>query len=204
MTPLVESLRHTKLVGDRRLQDRLALPGMTIDAALTTAITEPPCAAPPRLAAPFVGNTVRSVQRLPLPAEWDARRVTREYMEWLPRGLWPLVTVSVEDDRCTFCLRGLRTPLLVLRYAPERSTPDRTVLYIQGGRLAQDDPGRGRLEFRVVLGGGAILAAIHDFVPRLPWFIYNLTQAPAHLWVMYAFGRHLKRILRKKLESTAP
>jgi hypothetical protein len=93
----------------------------------------------------------------------------------------------------------------VLRYAPERSTPDRTVLYIQGGMLAQDEPGRGRLEFRVVLGGGAILAAIHDFVPRLPWFIYNLTQAPAHLWVMFAFGRHLKRILRKKLEpSTSP
>jgi hypothetical protein len=50
----------------------------------------------------------------------------------------------------------------------------------------------------VVLGGDAILAAIHDFVPQLPWFIYNLTQAPAHLWVMFAFGRHLKRLRRTK------
>ena len=198
VTPLVESLRHTMVVGDRRLQERLALPGQPIDAALSQAVSEPPCAAPPRLAAPFVGNTVRSVQRLTLPAGWDATRVTREYMEWLPRGLWPLITVSVEGERCTFCLRGLRAPLLVLRYAPERSTPDRTVLYIQGGLLAQNDPGRARLEFRVVLGGDAILAAIHDFVPQLPWFIYNLTQAPAHLWVMFAFGRHLKRLRRTK------
>ena len=37
-----------------------------------------------------------------------------------------------------------------------------------------------------------ILAAIHDFVPRLPWFIYTMTQALAHLLVMRRFGHHLE------------
>ena len=39
-----------------------------------------------------------------------------------------------------------------------------------------------------------MLAAVHDFVPRLPWPIYTATQAPAHLGVMWAFGRHLAKV----------
>ena len=193
VTPLVESLRHTMVASDLRLQERLGMPGLTVREALHQALTRPPVAAPPRLSAPFIGNTVRSVQRLPLPQGWDARRTAREYMDWLPRGMWPLITVDVDGDVCTFALRGMKRPLLVLRYSPERSTPDRTVLYIRGGLLAPDDPGRGRLEFRQVLNGTAVLAAIHDFIPRLPWFIYSSTQALAHLWVMFAFGNHLRR-----------
>ena len=53
---------------------------------------------------------------------------------------------------------------------------------------------RGRLEFREVLGGRYVLAAIHDFTPSLPWFIYNQTQARVHLWVMHAFQRYLKKM----------
>jgi hypothetical protein len=69
--------------------------------------------------------------------------------------------------------------------------------YITGGLLARvrpHEPVRGRLEFRVVLGGSHVLAAIHDFEPRLPWFIYTLTQAKVHLFIMKAFSRHLQRI----------
>ena len=51
--------------------------------------------------------------------------------------------------------------------------------------LAEVDASRrGRLEFRQVLEGSTLLAAIHDFAPRLPWLLYRLTQAVAHLFVM--------------------
>ena len=57
--------------------------------------------------------------------------------------------------------------------------------------------GRGRLEFRQLPDRGVYLVAIHDFTPRLPWWLYTLTQAKAHLVVMHAFGRHLKRLGRR-------
>ena len=52
----------------------------------------------------------------------------------------------------------------------------------------------GQLEFRSVLGGRHVLAALHHYRPRLPWRLYRLTQARVHLWVMRAFGRHLGRL----------
>lgn len=50
---------------------------------------------------------------------------------------------------------------------------------------------RARFELRQVRDGTMVLAAIHDFEPRLPWPVYALTQAPFHKLVMLAFRRHL-------------
>ena len=52
-------------------------------------------------------------------------------------------------------------------------------------------------ELREVLGGTALLAAIHDFRPALPWQVYQLTQARVHLAVMRGFGRHLARVAER-------
>ncbi|MFW2134573.1 hypothetical protein [Ectothiorhodospira haloalkaliphila] len=40
------------------------------------------------------------------------------------------------------------------------------------------------------------LAAIHDFAPALPWYIYLWTQAVWHLLVMRRYQRHLARLAR--------
>jgi hypothetical protein len=53
---------------------------------------------------------------------------------------------------------------------------------------------RGRLEFRTSRQEGFVVAAIYDFCPRLPWWIYRLTQAPVHLWVMRRFGAFLAKV----------
>ena len=50
------------------------------------------------------------------------------------------------------------------------------------------------------------LAAIHEFVPALPWLVYIFTQAPVHAQVMRSFGRHLARLNAggpKALEASA-
>ena len=118
-------------------------------------------------------------------------------MRWLPQALGPLLRVETQGERTCLYARGLgawrrtrsrdrlhhrllATPLLELTLSPARSTPKTS--------------SRPRLEFRVVNDGAAVLAAIHDFAPSLPWPIYKLTQARAHLWVMRRFGRHLARI----------
>jgi len=89
-----------------------------------------------------------------------------------------------------FSVFAARPVLLELELSRERSSDDRVLLYITGGWLASRHD-RGRLEFRVTRDGQSVLAAIHEFRPSLPWFIYILTQARLHLLVMHAFARHL-------------
>jgi uncharacterized protein YbjT (DUF2867 family) len=137
---------------------------------------------------------VRSVQRLPLPTGRDARWVARSYADWLPSLLRPLLRVDVDERRTvSFYLWPLKTPLLVLRYAHEVSHPDRQLYWVTGGFLAAEQD-RGRLEFREVLDGRHVIAALHEFEPALPWFVYRWTQAVIHLWVMRRFAAYLSRL----------
>ncbi|MFT9848243.1 NmrA family NAD(P)-binding protein [Aneurinibacillus sp. REN35] len=140
------------------------------------------------------GNTVRSVQRLLLPTGRNAAWMGGDYARWLSRTCKPFIRVEQVEGRMHFLLWGMKKPLLELTYSEERSTPDRVLYYITGGMLARIDPMRscGRLEFREVLSGTYVIVAIHEFVPRLPWLIYNATQALIHLWVMHQYGRSLR------------
>ena len=88
--------------------------------------------------------------------------------------------------------------LLILKYSPERSSPDRQLFYVQGGLLCSKKNRRGRLELRETLGGTACLAAVHDFRPALPWIIYRWTQAEVHRWFMYRLARAIEKDANKK------
>lgn len=202
--PLVESLRYRMVVGDNALQRWLQPDALSFDEALRRSI-EParPLAGDPR-ALIRAGDdnvlkearTVRSVQRLPLPAGRTARWVAGEYMRWLPRFLWPCVRVEVgADGVCGFFSRWPRFKLLELTLQGTRSSEQRQVFFITGGMLNDPEPrGRGRFEFREVSGQAAVIGAIHDFRPRLPWRIYSISQAIVHLWVMRGFRQHLRRL----------
>lgn len=195
--PLVASLRHRTVARDRALQERLGLPGQPFEAALREALESSGGEAKPlayRRAPPPPERSVRSVQRLPLPPGRDADWVAREYLDWLPRLLRAGFRVEpTADDRARFFLWPLRQPLLELTLSRQRSAPDRRLFYITGGLLFEGVPGRARLEFRQVPDQPFVLAAIHEYVPRLPWLLYSLTQAVVHLLVMALFGRHLAR-----------
>jgi uncharacterized protein YbjT (DUF2867 family) len=135
-------------------------------------------------------NTVRSVQRLPLPSKETAQSISDQYMKWLPNFLWPLIKVRRSEGRERLALLNENFSLLELELNTERSSSTRQLLYIKGGHLVAKG-NSGRLEFREVLGGRFVLAAIHDYRPALPWFIYKYTQALLHLLVMRAFQKHL-------------
>jgi hypothetical protein len=138
-----------------------------------------------------VEKDVRSIQRLVLPPGRNAEWVATEYFNWLPTFFSTLVRVQLEGDRCTFYLFDPSIKLLILEKSRDRSSPDRQLLYIVGGLLSAKQV-RGRLEFREVLDRKYVMAAIHEFRPSLPWFIYRWSQAIIHLFVMKAFGEHLK------------
>lgn len=210
VAPLIESLVHPMIAGRRELQEKLGVPGRSVDVALAEALVEERAAkivvagspARRRKKAPPLA---RSVQRLSLPAGRDAAWVADEYCRWLPTWLLARV-LRVEVDaegRCRFYAPWMKRPLLELTLAHARSGADRVLFYITGGVLARQG-GRPRLEFREVLGSGHVLAAVHDYRPALPWFVYASTQAVVHLAVMRAFGRHLDRLGRAASQSPSP
>jgi uncharacterized protein YbjT (DUF2867 family) len=191
VAPLVESLRHPMVASDRWLQTRMGRPGTPFAGALAESLRSEPLARPP---------TAFSVQRLPLPPGWDANDVASAYAAWLPRRLHPFLAVDYDGARCTIRARGIATPLLRLDHRPESSGPDRAVFEVVDGLLAGPRAGSPRLEFRVAPDGKHVLAAVQDFRPRLPWWIYLATQARGHAWVMHGFGRHLGRRARRSAE----
>ncbi len=196
--PLVLSLIHRMVAEPSRAWTHWPEARVSMDEALTLALKTGPIfegkvgAAEKRV---LRSHEVRSIQRLFHPAGVNAEWVASEYFHWLPRFFGTLIRVTVAGRICTFTVFIPAIKLLILEKSEERSTPDRQLLYIRGGLLASSKMVRGRLEFREALGGKVILAAIHEFIPALPWFVYRFTQALVHVWVMKQFDRHLGRIL---------
>ncbi len=190
VVPLVESLRHRMVAADndvlREFPDR-----KNFRTAARRALAGTDRLPPPPKRVPRIGeerNTVRSIQRLPNPGQHDATYVARLYQRWLPRFFGVLIGAKTEGERTIFHFFG--TPLLELDFIRDRSDADRQLFYIVGGLLVKRKD-HGWLEFRRVLNGKFIISAIHEFVPALPWYIYVLTQARVHAWVMDRFGDHL-------------
>ena len=185
VAPLIQSLRHPMVAEDRWLQERLDLPGKTFAEALGASLRPEGLVRQP---------TARSVQRLPLPPGRDAIWLAAEFAAWLPAGLRGLVRVTRAETGLDFYAAGLSGPLLQLSFRPDRSGGNRALFEVSGGALAGKAIGFPRLEFRTMPDRRNALAAVHQFSPRLPWWIYVRTQAYGHAWVMWRFGRHLQRV----------
>lgn len=188
--PLVESLRHKMVARPSHVFSQRAATKTYADLLATETMETYPGRSIFRGHA--TGRSVRSVQRIALPPGRDAEWVKDQYFAWLPKAFYPLLRVETLGPDIFFSFITKQPVLLQLRHSPERSQPDRQLLYIQKSMLANEYE-KGRLEFRIVLNRKFVLAAIHDFRPSLPWFLYKLTQAKMHLWVMRAFGRFLNK-----------
>jgi nucleoside-diphosphate-sugar epimerase len=142
---------------------------------------------------------VRSVQRMPLPADWDAQEVAAEYGVWLSGRFGGLIRAGRDEKGIVrFSVAGGRPVLLELTPTPySQGSRRRCAFYITGGILSRQVDPLGRLEFRLFPELGCLIASIHGFAPTLPWTIYALTQARIHLRVMRAFGHHLRRQFSK-------
>jgi uncharacterized protein YbjT (DUF2867 family) len=199
VAPLIESLRHEMLARNDEFHRLSALEEQDIVDIIKEAAetSKQPQQEPRAFLKPTNDkktDTVRSVQRMLLPPGKDAKWAANEYLRWLPGAMKGLVKVINRDDtHIEFRLSESGPCLLQLESRSHRSDPQRQVMRVTGGSLVKETA-RGRLEFRQVLNDRVLLAAIHDFVPSLPWWVYRSTQAEVHRWVMGRFAKHLQSL----------
>lgn len=198
VSPLVESLRHTMTLEEDPLRKSFDIDYKPMEQTVKDAlqkedeIYDAPVFERNR-GKKEESNTVRSYQRLPNPRKLNASRVAKLYQTWLPHFFRSVINARLKDETVNFHLFNARRPILSLQLVTDRSNDERHLFYITGGVLVKRKD-YGWLEFRRVLDGKYIIAAIHEFVPRLPWYVYVNTQAVFHLWVMNRFGRYLEKL----------
>lgn len=192
--PLIESLRHEMLCNaEHRLPKWIQTKFTPLEEALRNIQTDER----PNLPVKFyrervqILTEVQSVQRLCLPPDWNSRDVATAYLRWLPHFLRTWIYAKREINNVFFYFYFWRKPLLVLSLSVERSFLERQMFFITAGSLVNITT-RGRLEFVEGTDKTFVIAAIHRFRPRLPWYVYRFTQAIVHLWVMQRFQSYLQ------------
>ena len=191
VAPLIESLRHDMTIDNQDFMGLLPKSPLstTIKRALDKTIKIP--SVPHGLSPQKDKNTVRSVQRIVNPAKKSSQWVAKSYPVWLSKMFSKIIDAEENGQIIRFKL--FRICLLQLEFIKNRSDQERQLFYITGGYLTKRT-NRGWLEFRSILNGSYIITGIHEFVPRLPWFIYRFTQAKAHLFVMKKFEKYLSSL----------
>tara|TARA_B100001057_G_C22753944_1_gene912898 strand:- start:874 stop:1416 length:543 start_codon:yes stop_codon:yes gene_type:complete len=162
-----------------------------IETSINRALKQKPPALPSFHQLRAEKNTVRSVQRIYNPGKHNAQWLAKHYPIWLSKRFAGLINPRFDGSFLRFYLLGVM--LLELQLIEDRSTPNRQLFYISGGALTKRKD-LGWLEFRSILDNEYVITAIHEYVPKLPWGIYKLTQAKLHLYVMRKFERELSKM----------
>jgi uncharacterized protein YbjT (DUF2867 family) len=205
--PALESLPQDTIIRDNPVQRAIDQAALPFREALSAALDASGRRLLPSPRQPIEGQSrdlmrrarlVRSIQRVILPPGQDAAWVAGNYFRWLGACCWPMVCTDIDENgRCSVYIRFPRVQLLTLQRQAEESTPQRQVYAIVGGLLSRaDGQGRARFEFQTLLGERYTMAAIHDYAPALPWYVYLWTQAVAHLLVMRRYQGRLARLAR--------
>lgn len=207
--PLLESLRHSITAKPNVLLDQIYPSAIPFDQSVTDAVDEEgkprehPRAEVRRQIQNIIQDDkrVRSIQRMPLPHGWSALRISQTYGKWISHSSLGLIHHQRrEDGSLSLSLVSLRFLLLEFTPTPySENSQYRRAYYITKGSLARLVDPPGRFELRIFPNIHCIIAAIHGYKPRLPWWLYSISQAWIHLFVMRMFARYLKKA--SKLED---
>lgn len=197
ISPLVDSLKYNLVATQSVLFNKYVPNPINLNDSLQRAISQTKKAEKNKKNKSTTEESkVRTVQRLYLPHGWDAIKLGREYINWLPKIFFTIIRSKVKNNIVKFSFLSIN--LLTLELSLDRSTKDRQLFYIRGGLLviSKSSP-RARFEFRTSPHEQTAIAAIHDYYPSLPWPIYRIFQANIHKLVMHLFNKHLIKIANK-------
>lgn len=199
--PLLQSLKHDMLTRNTDFQERVLPQPKNFSENFSIAMQQKISfskkkVTKQRKSRMKKASAVRSVQRMIMPKNKDAFWVAEEYVRWLPKAFQLLVRAEYPEEGVSkMYLQGTRLLLLELRFQSKISSNHRAIYKITDGLLVRPDTlGKGIFEFRILMEPPILITAIHNFYPRLPWFVYTLTQAQIHRLVMDRFAKYLLKI----------
>lgn len=191
-SPLVDSLKHKMVMTGKEDFETFQPEGQDLFTLLQETVREyeelryrTPYAF---MARKNIVGQVSSVQRSRLPVGVRATSAAHIYIDWLCSLPFIHTTRGVEG---AIFKAPFFEPILILRFSKERSSEDRALYYVTGGLLAKVHE-KGRFEFRETRDGRGLITALHNYRPRLPWYIYTVTQAPVHVVIMTLFGLYMR------------
>ncbi|MEB7724280.1 NAD-dependent epimerase/dehydratase family protein [Mammaliicoccus fleurettii] len=133
-------------------------------------------------------DDVRSVDRMPIPYEWDMEQVVKYYFEWLQETSGTLVTTELIGDTYNVYFKHRSNPLLKLQRITPSIHEDLIQFKVVGGALVVNlYEDNGVLEFRKLRLTNEFIVHLYNYIPRIPWSIYYLSQAPIHNVTMKGF-----------------
>ncbi len=206
--PLLESLKHTITARENPLLDQIYPTAIPFDQSVRESVNEmgepkehPRAEIRTQIQSIIqYDKRVRSIQRMPLPDGWSALQVSNTYGKWISRSSLGLIHHKRSKDG------GLRLSLLSPRFLLLEFTPTpysensqfRRAYYITKGSLTRLVDPPGRFELRIFPNIHCLIAAIHGYKPRIPWWLYSISQAWLHLFVMRMFARYLGQLAGKE------
>ncbi|ARJ50620.1 hypothetical protein [Staphylococcus lutrae] len=147
-------------------------------------------------------HSVRSIQAFNVPKNISMDAVTAMYGRFLKTLNGRLINGVYDGRRFTIVLMPFKIPLIQMHDHPDSDPMRHVILNITGGWLVQQSGRTARFELRRLAGDTTqCLIALHDFVPRLPWGIYRVTQAPLHRAVSILFRRYWQHFNNKAMDD---
>ncbi|WP_035785148.1 NAD-dependent epimerase/dehydratase family protein [Jeotgalicoccus psychrophilus] len=148
-------------------------------------------------------NSVRSVQRAPLPPGWTVENVAWYYFGWLDEIIYDFVNTKIENNTISIYVLDKPKPVLELKFNDELSEDDIVLFEITGGSLKKRSTNKAqRFEFRKLPDRDEFIMALHDFEPSLPWLVFKMTQAPIQALVSRIY--QVEMIINKDVPERRP
>ena len=148
-------------------------------------------------------NSVRSVQRAPLPPGWTVENVAWYYFGWLDEIIYDFVNTKIENNTISIYVLDKPKPVLELKFNDELSEDDIVLFEITGGSLKKRSTNKAqRFEFRKLPARDEFIMALHDFEPSLPWLVFKMTQAPIQALVSRIY--QVEMIINKDVPERRP
>ncbi|MCS4487087.1 hypothetical protein [Staphylococcus americanisciuri] len=139
-------------------------------------------------------HSVRSIQTLNIPIGITMEGALSLYGRFLRTLHGRLINGVYDGENFTILLSPFNIPLIKMRHAKHSERTSRVIMNITGGLLVGSSARQSRFEIRR-LGHdtAACMIGLHDFVPRLPWWLYRIVQAPLHVIVSQLFRKYWEK-----------
>lgn len=189
--PLVESLEYEMLISKDRA---LTIPGLVYKNAEEALIQcqkdkdkQSHLLFPSQTVLSSSIHNVTSIQRLSYKIDVPAIAIAQKYTQWLNKKFKYVIKIQESANYISFVFLNFLTLLELKKPTEINNTEDNYIYSISKGLLVTRFSPLGTFEFRKVPSCKSFIIGIYNYSPSLPWFVYRLTQALIHLWVMKRF-----------------